>query len=294
MNFEKGTLFASHLRLPLLDISDRLLLINIYLRQKSSSETLLKQYESLYTQEIKNRQHDFDTDVEKLKQCINEKVANINSMELKIKSLENQQEFGKFASFKTTTIPRDNLTNNNSLSNQHQLPPFKNLTNIDYQKTKRLQQPAFLDHHINSGNHQCISSGGNKSRNFHYNSRLGFKKFPFQCDICDWSTQKRDGINIHKAKEHGCNYKDEYGIKCPNIQCKLHRLLFDPTNSNGQKFKKAHECDMCECSFDSNKGLSTHKGLIHRCKYRDNRNRHCTNFNCEEHSQEYIYEIVSA
>ena len=248
----------------------------------------------MFKQELMIRQHDFDTNIEKLKQCVNEKVANINSMELKIKSLENQLDFRKFASNKTTPIPKDNLADNNYLSNQHQVPPFKNLTNVDNQKTKRLQQTAILGHHINSGNHQCISSGGNKSRNFHYNSRLGFKKFPFQCDICDWSTPKRDGINIHKAKEHGCNYKDEYGIKCPNVQCQLHRLLFDPTNSNGQKFKKAYECDMCDCSFDSNKGLSTHKGLIHRCKYRDNRNRHCTNFNCEEHSQEYIYEIVPA
>jgi hypothetical protein len=241
-----------------------------------------------------NRQQDFDSKLENLRQCVREKIGNINTLDLKIKSLENQLDFRNenFVSISDSTIPRNNFAKSNCSSYHHPVPPSINLTNVDNHKTKRLQQPSFPNQHISSVRHQSFSSGGKKSRNFHYNSRLGYKKFPFQCDICDWSSPKRDGINIHKAKEHGCNHKDEYGIKCPNIQCKLHRLLFDPTNSNGQKFKKAYECDMCDDSFDTNKGLSTHKGLIHRCKFRDNRNRHCTNFNCEEHNQEYIYESV--
>jgi hypothetical protein len=153
-----------------------------------------------------NRQQDFDSKLENLKQSICEKNGNINSLDLKIKSLENQLKFRNemFASstiINASTIPSNNFAKNNCSSTLHTVPPFINLTNVDNSKTKRLQQSTFLEQHISSVRQQCISQGGKQSRNYHYNSRNGYKKFPFQCDICDWSTPKREGINIHKAKE---------------------------------------------------------------------------------------------
>ena len=38
--------------------------------------------------------------------------------------------------FFKSTLPKDNLAENNYLSNQHQVPPFKNLTNV-YNRRKK-------------------------------------------------------------------------------------------------------------------------------------------------------------
>lgn len=213
-------------------------------------------------------------------------MDNIKNLEIKIKSLESKLQFKeKYCTCKSSTIS----TNSSSLCTNS---PIINVTKSSIPKTKRLHLPSILHRPSSPSFSSEPITLGRKPKNFHYNSRLGYKKFPYQCDICDWSTPNNYGLNVHKAKEHGCKYRDEYGMKCPNIQCRRHRLLFDPTNSKGEKLKKEHECDMCDESFESLKGLATHKGLVHKCKYRDEFDRKCQNYNCKIHHQDYEYEII--
>jgi len=115
-----------------------------------------------------------------------------------------------------------------------------------------------------------------------------FEKYANQCELCEFSTPKSVGVAIHRTKIHGCKHVDIYGKKCGNINCKIHVLLFDPKNP-GLKEDKPFKCDHCISSFDSQRGVDTHKGMMHRCLFRDDCNRRCEQFNCKDHIQEYLY-----
>ncbi len=64
-----------------------------------------------------------------------------------------------------------------------------------------------------------------------------FRKYQNQCDLCDFSTPNSAGVSIHRTKVHGCKYIDEYGKTCKNVNCQLHKLIFDSRNRSGLKEK---------------------------------------------------------
>jgi hypothetical protein len=44
----------------------------------------------------------------------------------------------------------------------------------------------------------------------------------FKCEMCEFSSWHKDGVSIHTGIKHRCKYRNDYGDRCPEINCKTH------------------------------------------------------------------------
>ena len=56
-----------------------------------------------------------------------------------------------------------------------------------------------------------------------------FIKKQYQCEMCDFSSHFEKGLQSHKGQVHKCLWRDVYGDRCQNMECKIHpqNLLYE-------------------------------------------------------------------
>ena len=45
----------------------------------------------------------------------------------------------------------------------------------------------------------------------------------FKCEMCEFSSWHKNGVTIHIGIMHRCKYRNDYGDRCPEINCKSHK-----------------------------------------------------------------------
>ena len=45
----------------------------------------------------------------------------------------------------------------------------------------------------------------------------------FKCEMCEFSSWHKNGVSIHIGIMHRCKYRNDYGDRCPEINCKSHK-----------------------------------------------------------------------
>jgi len=171
-------------------------------------------------------------------------------------------------------------------------PKNSKLTNLDIQANYLSINRNMYNNQSNIKFNDKISHIANHNYLRNNLNNKGYEKHAYQCELCDFSTSKPSGVSSHRTKVHGCKYINKHGEKCKNILCKIHEILYDPRNSNNSKKAKLYQCEYCSFSTNSPNGTAIHKGMIHRCKYKDDDDNQCESFNCQKHCQKYIFRCI--
>ena len=86
---------------------------------------------------------------------------------------------------------------------------------------------------------------------------------PFKCDLCDYSSSRKDNLNRHKKlRGHATEVSHDEGYKCPWCNFRSNSIVLKQhINSVHSSKLKQYKCDLCYYSSARKDNLTRHKNL---------------------------------
>ena len=176
--------------------------------------------------------------ISNLEKKLNDKIAKINSLELRVEEMEKDHRMYK----------------------KQQEKKIKEILNSCKQNTKKEKESAQVDSKENIINcdmcdYTTTSRQGLKIHNSKVHSKkINFKDFPVGCDVCEKILDNESNLKKHKKEEHTYHY-----VK---FQCNECDFMANEPQTLHVHFGKLHSvnklCGLCDRNFKTSEQLDEH------------------------------------